>query len=230
MKNKMIIAMLAMMLLCSSCQTDPSTKEVYNTNEILTTGDVSKERLSASYSRCYDGPIELLEESDLVVFATSHINQSFVDYENNFVFNYTDFTIDQVLYGQTDEEVITVFESGGVVLYEDVCKLFDREIEKERLGQYVEFNIDNAPNPFIKDHQQYVLFLEKDETTNRYVTIGAFMGRYELNPWGGLVRDEPMPNFYPPTTAYLREDPDASSNPQFTLEQMIEICNEYQNS
>ncbi len=228
MKKKLIIAMMAVMLLCSSCQTKPSAKEACNTNEILGTEEIIKSSVQACYERSYDGPIELLEESELVVLATADVNRSASNLENRSIYNYTDFTIDQVLYGQTDEEVITVFGGGGVVPYEDYCKIFFKEIEKEYLGQYVEYNLHNVP--FIQDHKQYILFLQKDDPTGEYVTVGGFMGRYELNAGGGFSRDEPEPNFYPPTSTYINEDPDASSNPQFTLEQMIEICNEYQNS
>ncbi len=226
MKKKLIVAMMAVML-CSSCQTKPSTKEVCNTNEVLETEEVLRKSIMSCYERSYDGPIELLEDSELVVLATADINRSIVNYENCAISNCTDFTIDQVLYGQTDEEVITVFEGGGIVPYEDFCKVFDYEIEKERLGQYVEYNMHNVA--FIQDHEQYILFLQKN-VVDRYITVGNFMGRYVLNAGGGFSRSEPEPNFYPPTSTYINQDPDASSNPQFTLEQMIEICNEYQNT
>lgn len=210
MKKKMMIALMAVMLLCSSCQAKLPPREVSYTNQVLATKEVFPQDAIVCALKIYGEPINLVEESELVVLATSDVNRSIADYENRSVSNCTNFTIDQVFYGQTDEEVITVFESGGVIPYLDYRKMFGDEINIKHLGKYVEFKIDSGP--FIQDHKQYVLFLRKDESENKYYTVSSSESRYRyiLNEEGGFS--------------------DAFSDPQFTLEQITEFYKEYQNS
>ncbi len=237
MRKRILIAALVLLLTCCSCKdTSKSSQEICLTNEILQSETVEKMYSSAVFSESYAGPIELLKNSELVVLGTSDVNRTYISIgddpdnpEQKLIYNTTEFTIDKVLYGTTDETKITIREDGGVLTYGQYCDAMGFECEESEKDIYVSDSIMNAP--FIKDHQQYVLFLRENPIDpDCYIPCGSFMGRYELNAGGGFSRDEPEPNFYPPTSTYINEDPDASSNPQFTLEQMIEICNEYQNT
>ncbi len=237
MRKRILIAALVLLLTCCSCKdTSKSSQEICLTNEILQSETVEEIKTSAVFDGSYAGPRELLEDAELVVLATSDVNRTYISIgddpdnpEQKLIYNTTEFTIDKVLYGTTDETKITIRENGGVVTYGQYCDARGFECEESEKDIYVRYSTMNAP--LIEDHQQYILFLREDVIDpDYYMPCGEFMGRYELNPWGGFSRDEPEPNFYPPTSTYINEDPDASSNPQFTLEQMIEICNEYQNT
>lgn len=143
--------------------------------------------VNVSHSYAYDitDINKLYENAELVVTGSvSSIGNAKKDYTMPVACTPAEFQIKNTIKGATNAKTVNILVEGGTITmqdYEDSIKeLYPKTLEKEKINTYTAKEKNSTYITYVSDEyeklsksQNYVLFLNKMEGTDKYVVIGS---------------------------------------------------------